>query len=102
MNTLATLLAVAAVVAIGPITPAAAEPAPGIKIATHDLNLATAAGRRVLTIRIARAASRLCDLANERFDAKVRIGQRQCRDDAIATALARVPNAVQLVARKIR
>ena len=101
MNTLATLLAAVAI-AVSPVAPAFAEQAPHIKVVTRDLNLATAKGQRVLTLRIARAASRLCDLTNERFDANVRIAQRQCRDDAMASALAALPNAVRLAARSRR
>lgn len=101
MNTLTILLAAAAI-AVGTVTPASAQQSPSIKIATHDLDLATAKGQRVLTLRIARAASRLCDLTNERFDAKVRVAQRWCRDEAMATALASTPNAVQLAVRSSR
>ena len=98
MKTVITLLATAAI-AVSPLAPALAQQARGIKVVTRDLDLVSARGQRVLTLRIARAASRLCDLTNERFDAKVRVAQRQCRDEAMATALASVPNAVRLAAR---
>jgi UrcA family protein len=101
MNTLITLLATVAV-AVSPVTPAVAQKAPGVKVVTRDLNLATAAGQRMLTLRITRAASQLCDITNERFGAKVRVAQRQCRDEAMATALASLPNAIRLAARTDR
>jgi UrcA family protein len=101
MKTLTTLFAAVAIAA-SPVAPAPAQQAPGIKVITSDLNLATANGQHVLALRIARAASQLCDLTNERFGAKVRTAQRQCRDEAIATALASAPNAMRLAERSSR
>lgn len=101
MNTLTTLLAAAAI-AVGTVTAASAQQSPSIKISTHDLILATAKGQHVLTLRISRAASQLCNLTNERFGAKVRAAQRQCRDEAMATALSSMSNAVRLAARSSR
>jgi len=103
MSTLVSMFASVAV-AVSPAPPAVAQPrqAPAIRVVTRDLNLSSLKGRRMLTLRIFRAASQLCDLTNERFDAKVRVAQRQCRDEAMATALASVPNAVRQTARSSR
>ncbi len=98
MNILPTLLA-ATVLSVGTMAPADAQQGPSIKVVTHDLNLATGKGQRVLTLRIARAAHHLCDLTNERFDANVRVAQRQCRDNAISAALASAPVAMRLAGR---
>lgn len=70
-----------------------------IRVATHDLVLTSAAGQRTLERRVARAASTLCDTANERFDVKVRTAQRECREQAISTALTSVRTKARLAAR---
>lgn len=87
MNTMIALLA-AAIVAVSPSAPALAQPATVVRVATHDLNLATVQGQQALKRRIARAASEVCGGINDRFGTGVRIAQRQCRDDATAAALA--------------
>ena len=70
-----------------------------IRVATRDLVLTSPAGQRTLELRIARAASQLCDTANERFDAKVRTAQRHCREQAISTALVSTRTKARLAAR---
>lgn len=96
-----TLLAAAIALATSATT--AAQPqvqeTASIRVATRDLNLTSAAGQRTLERRVARAASELCDTANERFDAKVRTAQRHCREQAISTALASARTKARLAAR---
>ena len=94
------ILLAAAVTALAPAAPV--QPPHGIRIATHDLDLGTARGHRTLTLRIARAASRLCDSVDGRFDARIRVAQRLCRQEAIATALANAPVTVRLALRSTR
>lgn len=79
------------------ITPTVAQ-APQVRIvATADLDLATAAGRKALNRRIARAAIDLCGTAS---DADLAGGNdtRACRDAAIAAARAQV--AQRLASRR--
>jgi UrcA family protein len=99
MSTIVTLIAAAAI-AIVPAAPA--QTTPSLRVATHDLDLTTTKGQHVLRLRIARAASALCDVADARFGANVRVAQRLCRVDATATALASAPPAVRFAMRSTR
>jgi UrcA family protein len=58
MPNIAILLAAAATM-LAPTAPA--QPAPHIKIAAHDFDLTTAKRRQTPMLRIARAASQLCE-----------------------------------------
>ena len=58
MPNIAILLAAAATM-VAPTAPA--QPAPQIKIAAHDFDLTTAKRQRTPMLRIARAASQLCE-----------------------------------------
>jgi UrcA family protein len=98
MNTVKILFAVAAV-AVSPLAPAVAQEAPSVRIATHDLNLTTAKGQRMLKLRVAQAAAEVCGSVNERFDMGVRIAQRQCREETVAKGLASVRMTDRIAAR---
>lgn len=98
MSSFTTVIAAAAFV-FGTIAPASAQNAAMVRVATHDLNLASEKGQRALNLRIDRAARQLCDTVNSRFSSAVRVAQRQCRDAAIATAQASVTNRTRLATR---
>ncbi len=98
MTTVKALLAAAAI-AVSPLAPVVAQDAPGVRIATHDLNLTTPKGQRLLKLRVAQAAAEVCGGVDERFDSKVRIAQRQCRDATVANALASVRMTGRIAAR---
>jgi UrcA family protein len=98
MNVFITLISAAAI-ATAAAAPLQAEEAQSIRVATRDLDLSTARGHKLLSLRVSRAAHKLCDVSNERFDARVRISQRQCREDAIASALGKASLATRIVAR---
>ncbi len=97
MNIVATLLAAATTALFA--VPVQAQDISSVRVITRDLDLGTAQGQRILKLRIARAASTLCNSVNERFDAKVRLAQRQCRDAAIGQALASRASVARLAAR---
>jgi UrcA family protein len=97
MNIIATLVAAASAVTF--VVPAHAQDISSARVVTRDLDLNTAHGQRILKLRIARAASTVCNGVNERFDAKVRVAQRQCRQATIGQALASVPPTTRLAAR---
>ena len=71
------------------IAPTVAQ-APEVRVvATADLDLGTAAGRKALDTRIARAAIELCGAASD-ADLAGANDVRACRDSAIAEAKAQV------------
>ncbi len=90
---------IAAAFAVCAFTPSLAQDARSVRVATHDLDLTTSKGQRQLELRISRAATQLCETVNPRFDAGVRVAQRQCRETAIATALASAATKTRLAAR---
>ena len=97
MKIIAALLAAAAAAML--VVPATAQDMSTTRVVTRDLDLNSAQGQRTLKLRIARAASIVCNGVNERFDAKVRVAQRQCREATIGQALASAPAATRLAAR---
>lgn len=99
MHALTTLIAAAIALTVSARAPAQVLDTRSARVATHDLDLATVKGQRQLKLRIARAASALCETVNPRFDAKVRVAQRACRDTAIATAQESVATKIRLAAR---
>ena len=99
MNAFTTLIAAVAVAAAGAAVPAAAQTPGTIRVATHDLDLSNVRDQRVLDRRIARAAQQLCDTANPRFGANVRVSQRQCREAAIASARDAGSRATRIAVR---
>ncbi len=99
MHALTTLIATAIAVGASAPAPAQAQEARSARVATHDLDLATAKGQRQLKRRIARVADALCETVNPRFDAKVRVAQRACRETAIATAETSVATKIRLTVR---
>ena len=94
-----TILAAALAVAASTTPPARAEGTASVSVPTHDLDLASPAGQRILRLRIARAASTLCDVASERLDARVRTAQSRCRAEAIAGARTRAGTDLRLAVR---
>jgi UrcA family protein len=94
-----TILLAAFATAASPLNPAVAQAVPHIRVGTHDLDLTTAKGQRVLTLRIARAANEVCGGINDRFDTGVRIAQRACRDETTKAALATVRPSRQTASR---
>lgn len=74
------------------VLPVAALGAPddinSVHVRTSDIDLASASGKKILAIRISRAARDVCDIADDRLDLKIRKIERKCRDAAIASALA--------------
>jgi len=98
MNNFVMLTAAIALIASAATIAQAQEPQ-SIRVKTHDLVLTSAKDQRTLGLRIARAASQLCDTVNPRFDAKVRTAQRHCREQAVSAALSSIPPKTRLVAR---
>lgn len=94
---------IAAAVAMALVTPTLAQTSTTNSMSVHyaDLDLSRSDGRKTLEHRIARAATTLCNTVNERFDAKVRKAQRECRDDAVKAAMIVVAekSAQQMAAR---
>jgi UrcA family protein len=73
-------IAIAAMLSIALATPGLAQdPAEQATISYRDIDVDTAHGQRVLALRIHRAASKLCESADERLDSKARIRASQCR-----------------------
>ena len=96
MTVFATLIAAAVAFTAG-VVPATEAPR-SVRVATHDIDLASAQGQRTLDLRLARAAARLCDTVDPRYDASVRVAQRQCRDATIAAA-RNANGAIRIAAR---
>jgi UrcA family protein len=80
--------ALALALPLAAIAPVHAADGTSVKVSVAGLDLSTAKGQRQLERRVQSAARRLCDTANERFSPDVRAAQRQCRDEAVASALA--------------
>lgn len=99
MNPAIALIAVAAAVAVPVAAPAVAETVETVRVPTHDLDLATPAGQRILDLRIARAASSLCADPNARFSSQLRIAQNACRAAAVAAARTAHDRAIRLTTR---
>jgi UrcA family protein len=99
MSGFTTLILLAAAAATAPITPVQAKEVTSVRVATHDLDLATARGQRILKLRIVRAANSVCQSVNPRFDTEVRIRQRQCQDATVSAALASAAVKTRLAAR---
>ncbi len=80
---------ISSILAIALVSPTLARTSTtnSISVEYRDLDLSRADERQKLEHRITRAATVLCDTANERFDAKVRKAQRECRDDAVKAAM---------------
>lgn len=81
-------LAVVAALAIGGTAPALADTT--LRVATRDLDLSRAKGRRVLNLRIVRAAETLCSDANARLSTQIAREVRRCQRDAINRAQATI------------
>jgi UrcA family protein len=98
MTVFAKLIAAAAI-AITAVPALATEAPRSVRVATQDLNLSSAQGQRTLDLRLARAASQLCDTVDPRYDAAVRVAQRQCREATIAAARSNPTNPIRIAAR---
>lgn len=90
--------AIALVLPLAAVAPAQATDVASVRVSVAGLDLATAKGQRDLERRVKSAAHTLCDTANERFSPDVRAAQRACRDEAVATSLARIAK-VRIAAR---
>jgi len=85
------LLALGATTAsLGLITPAYAQDSNAASISIANLNLATARGQRLLSLRIHRAAETLCYDANDRLDSRVRKAGNICRNEVTSSARAAI------------
>jgi UrcA family protein len=71
------------------------------KVRYGDIDLATAKGKRILKLRVTRAAADVCDQVNERFATNVRVAQENCRADTTRTTIATImaKNGAQVAAR---
>lgn len=58
------------------------------RVRTHDIDISTAHGQKILALRIDRVAREVCDFANDRLAHQIRKIERKCRDDAKASAWA--------------
>jgi UrcA family protein len=70
-----------------------------IRVRTHDINISSAYGKKMLALRIDRAAREVCDFANDRLDHQIRKIERKCRDNAKASAWASVGTDAVLAKR---
>jgi UrcA family protein len=70
-----------------------------IRVRTNGINISGAHGKKILALRIDRAARELCDFANDRLDHQIRKIERQCRDEAKASAWASVETDAHLARR---
>lgn len=100
------LLLLAAAFAAAPLY--AQPPAPSIAVNAVGLDLATAAGRRTLDLRIVHAVSALCGTPSS-ADPQGRAKLAACRADAMASAstardravkIARASNRIQLTSSR--
>ncbi len=102
MNRFVTVLAATALV-IGVSCPAFAQTnaVPTAKVRYGDIDLATANGKRILKLRVSRAAANVCDQVNERFATNVRVAQENCRTDTTraTTATIMAKSGTQVAAR---
>jgi UrcA family protein len=95
-----TKLAMLAVVAALPLAAVNASGSTNsIHVRTDDIELSSAVGQRILALRINRAAERVCEFADDRLDHKVRKIERQCRENAKASAWAIVKSDRRLGSR---
>jgi UrcA family protein len=85
-----TSLILAAALIAASSTPAFAQTEVSARVSTAGLDLASQRDKRILQLRINRAAASLCDQSNERFGVSVRKAQHACRDEAVRTAMADV------------
>lgn len=87
------LLALGATTAsLGLITPAHAQDVNAASISLANIDPASAKGKRLLALRIHRAAETLCYDANERLDVRVRKAGNACRDDVTRSARTAIGN----------
>jgi UrcA family protein len=90
----------AATLSLGFATPApAAETVRSARIVYADLDLATPKGKRVLALRIARAADTLCGDLNERLDIRVRKAANACRAEVARDARQSINGTVRVASR---
>lgn len=94
-------LALGITLAIAAITSPAVAQTTRIAIKHADLDLASAAGQRMLALRIERAARTHCDTTSEYLGSEVRISQAACRAEIKAKASVAVAQkmAARLAAR---
>ncbi len=91
------LLALGATTAsLGLIVPAYAQDSNAASISIANLDLATAKGQRLLSLRIHRAAESLCYDANDRLDIRVRKAGAACRDEVARSARAAIDMRAKL------
>lgn len=86
-----TKLSIATLVATLPITAANASAAiNSVRVHTHDIDLSSARGQKILALRIDRAAREVCDFASDQMGPKVRKIERRCCNKAKASAMATI------------
>jgi UrcA family protein len=82
--------ALAFAVAVALATPAFSVTPRSARISTHGVNLASAQGQRLISLRIGRAADQLCDRAGENLDIRARRVGAACRADVRERALTQL------------
>jgi UrcA family protein len=70
-----------------------------IRVRTHDINISSTHGQKILAVLTDRAAREVCDFANDRLDRQIRKIERKCRDEAKASAWASVETDAHLSKR---
>ena len=84
-------LAAAATLSLAFTAPASADSFQrGERVSYADLNLSTQDGARTLLARIHRAADRVCFVANGPQPLDLHIARRECVNDAVGRAVARL------------
>lgn len=95
-----TKLAMIAIVATSPLAvKAVSDETHSISVRTDGIDLTTIRGKKILALRIDRAARELCDFANDQLGHQVRKIERKCRDNAKATAWAAIKTDRRLGAK---
>lgn len=102
MNRFATILAAASLTLVATSPALAQNDASTIaKVSYGDIDLSTAKGKRILKLRVSRAAATVCDQVNVRFDTAVRVAQDNCRADTMQATITTImaTNTTQIAAR---
>jgi UrcA family protein len=88
------LLAIAAAAVIAPSASIAQDSAPSVRVAYHDLNLATEIGRARFDRRIAAAAKRVCPTADVR-DIAALLASKTCVAETYAKTQPAIASAAK-------
>lgn len=90
------------IILLGTATLASANPSgnsSSVRVRSSDIDITSVRGRKILELRVDRAAREVCDFANDRLDHQVRKIERKCREDAKASAWVTVRTHKVLVGR---